>query len=222
MNFPDRLSLLVSTAALFAVVTSATAFAQKDAEKKPPSPGPMLDEGIQDYDTPDFTLSLVRSSQTIASLKPKGANGFDFTPGDLLVARSQNGYFHLGDLTLRLRTQKSREWMNYSTATTRRTVRTLPATGSVLAAADLTSTLPGDMPLQITRSWVVENGKLVLRFVLKNKSPNSVHIGAFGNPHDLQQRPQWTLSRAGACHLLLAPGKRFRSLAHLHVKMQCF
>lgn len=40
----------------------------------------MLDQGTVNYDTPDFTLSLVRSSQTVAALKPKGAAGFDFTP----------------------------------------------------------------------------------------------------------------------------------------------
>jgi len=142
----------------------------------------MLDQGIHDYDTPDFTLSLVRSSQTVAALKPKGADGFDFTPGDLLVARSQNGYFHLGDLTLRLRTENSTEWMNYSSAGTRVPVRALPASGSVLASADLTPTFSTDLPLQITRMWLLEDGKLTLRFVLKNKSPNTVRIGALGVP----------------------------------------
>jgi hypothetical protein len=142
----------------------------------------MLDQGVQDYDTPDFTLSLVRSSQTVAALKPKGTDGFDFTPGDLLLARSQNGYFHLGDLTLRLRTQSSAEWANYSTANTRTAVRALPASGNVLASADLTPTFSADIPLQIKRMWVVEDGKLVLRFVLNNKSSNTVRIGAFGIP----------------------------------------
>jgi len=178
----NPLTLLVSIFALSAVAASATAFAQNASEKKPPSPGPMLDQGIEDYDTPDFALSLVRSSQTAAALKPKGADGFDFTPGDLLVRRSQDGFFHLGDLTLRLRTGNSTAWMNYSTAATRMPVRALPAAGSVLAAADLTSTLPGDIPLQITRTWSVEQAKLVLRFVLKNKSANPVHIGALGIP----------------------------------------
>jgi Family of unknown function (DUF5695) len=112
VNLADRQILLASIATLFVVMTCATEFAQNAAVKKPPSPGPMLDQGIQDYETPDFTLSLVRSSQTVAALKPKGADGFDFTPGDLLVARSQNGYFHLGDLTLRLQTQNSTEWTN--------------------------------------------------------------------------------------------------------------
>ena len=56
----------------------------------------MLNQGTVDYVTPDFTLSLARSSQTVAALKPKRADGFDLTPGDLLTERSHVGYFHLG------------------------------------------------------------------------------------------------------------------------------
>src|SRR5215813_10148887 len=78
--------------------------AQQQPAKKPAEPGPMLSQGTIELDTPDFHLSLVRSSQTVAALKVKNTDGFDFTPGDLLVARSQNGFMHLGDITLRLRT----------------------------------------------------------------------------------------------------------------------
>lgn len=163
-------------------LTSGNPQAQQAAKKKAPVPGPMLNQGIVRYDTPDFTLNLVRSSQTVAALKPKGADGFDFTPGDLLSERSQNGYFHLGDLTLRLRTENSVNWTNYSTAATRTAVLALPASGNVLAGADLAPTLPSDIPLQITRTWAVEEGKLVLRFALKNTSARTVQIGALGIP----------------------------------------
>jgi hypothetical protein len=152
------------------------------ASKPAPTPGPMLDQGVVNYDTPDFTLSLVRSSQTVAALKPKGAEGFDFTPGDLLTVRSQNGYFHLGDITLRLRTEGSGDWRNYSTAAARVPVRALPVSANVLAAADLESTLPADIPLRITRTWAMDEGKLVLRFVLTNTSTKPVQIGALGIP----------------------------------------
>lgn len=70
--------------------------AQRAGDKKTPIPQPMLNQGTVDYDTPDFTLSLARSSQTVAALKPKRADGFDLTPGDLLTERSHVGYFHLG------------------------------------------------------------------------------------------------------------------------------
>jgi hypothetical protein len=142
----------------------------------------MLEQGVIEISTPDFNLSLVRSSQTIASLKPKGAAGFDFTPGDLLIERSQNGYYHLGDLDLRVRTGNSGDWKSYSTAVARTPVAALPTSAQILAAADLTPTLPADLPLQITRTWVLDGGRVVLRFELKNKSAEPVQIGALGIP----------------------------------------
>lgn len=169
---------------VFILGTGATLWpqAQDEKRKEPPKPGPMLDQGTVDFDTPDFTLTLVRSSQTVAALKAKSANGFDFTPGDMLVERSQDGYYHLGDLDLRVRTGKSGEWKNYSTAFARKPVTALPVSSGVLAAAELTPTLPADSPLQIQRTWAVDGGKLVLRFTLKNVSPEVVEVGALGIP----------------------------------------
>jgi len=88
---------------------SAISVTQEQKPKAPPVPGPMLGEGTIDIHTADFDLTMVRSSQTVAALKPKVAPDFDFTPGDLLVERSQEGYFHLGDITLRLRAGTSDE-----------------------------------------------------------------------------------------------------------------
>ncbi len=150
--------------------------------KAPPAPGPMLDDGIQTLETPQFTLKLVRSSQTVAALLPRGADGFDFTPGDRLVARSQDGYYHLGDLDLRLRTGNSGAWQNYSTALARKPVKALPAAAGNLASADLAPTLPAEIPLDIVRTWALEDGKLVLRFTLKNTGQQPVEIGSLGIP----------------------------------------
>lgn len=167
-----KVGLLTFTLSLFA----------QEKPKKAPTPGPMLNQGTVDFSTPDFTLTLVRSSQTIAALKPKSDSNFDFTPGDLLVSRSQNKYFHLGDLTLRLRAGRSTTWQNYSTAADRKPVTALPAAAPVLAAADLSPSLPADMPLNIVRSWIIENGNLVLRFKLQNRTSQIVQIGALGIP----------------------------------------
>jgi len=173
----------LSVAVLIMILTLLPqASAQEHKQKAPPTPGPMLSDGVINLETPDFDLSLVRSSQTIAALKPKGAEGFDFTPGDLLVERSQNGYYHLGDLDLRLRPGDSGEWRSYSTAFARTPVTALSASGETLAAADLAPTLPADIPLQVTRTWALEEGKLVLRFVLKNKTSAAVQVGALGIP----------------------------------------
>jgi hypothetical protein len=166
---------------LFCVLSLATS-AQQPTPTPVPTPGPMLDQGIIHLEAPEVALDLVRSSQTVAALKPKfkDAGEFDFTPGDMLTQRSQDGYYHLGDLDLRLRTGSSGEWKGYSTAFARQPVTALPASAPMLAAADLAPTLPGDIPLQITRSWLVDAGKLVLRFTLKNKTDQPVEVGALG------------------------------------------
>ncbi|MGH9802176.1 MAG: DUF5695 domain-containing protein, partial [Blastocatellia bacterium] len=147
-----------------------------------PTPTLGLEQGYLEFDTPDFTLKLVKASQTIATLQPKGGNGFDFTPADRLDKRASDGHYHLGDLTIRVRTGSTGEWKEYSTVTARKPVLALPASGQTLAAADLTPTLPADCPVQITRSWIVENGRLALRYELKNKMSEALQIGALGIP----------------------------------------
>lgn len=88
-------------------------------------------------DTPELTLMLVRSSQTSAGLKTRGADAFDVTPGARLVERSQNGFCHLGDLDLRLRASSSGEWRSHSTAAARAPVAALPAATPFTPAARL-------------------------------------------------------------------------------------
>jgi len=170
-SIAQRVFLIVG---LLATLGQGAAAQEQQRKKEPATPGPMLDQGIITLDTPDFTLQLVRSSQTVAALKPKIASDFDFTPGDLLIQRSKDGYYHLGDLDLRVRSGDSGEWKNYSTSTARKPVAALPASGEILVSADLSPTLPADIPLQISRSWVLEQGKLVLRFALKNKTAETI------------------------------------------------
>jgi hypothetical protein len=179
---PAFIALLSFLVLILAVGGSLSVQAQEEKPKEPLKPGPMLDQGTVDFDTPDFTLTLVRSSQTVAALRPKSATGFDFTPGDMLVERSQNGYYHLGDLDLRVRLGKAGEWKNYSTAFARKPVTMLSVSGSVVAAADLTPTFPADLPLNVQRTWAVDGGKLVLRFTLKNTSAGVIQVGALGIP----------------------------------------
>src|SRR6185369_7918307 len=135
-----------------------------------------------DFDTPDFKLRLVKASQTVAALEPRSAPGLDFTPSDRLAQREANGYHHLGDLILRLRIGGQGAWQKYDTADARRPVQALGPLGPSLAMADLAPTLPPDIPLQITRTWLIDNGRLVLRFDVKNKIAQPVEIGALGLP----------------------------------------
>jgi hypothetical protein len=141
-----------------------------------------LDQGFVEVETPVFNIRLVRASQTIAGMQPKGEGGFDFTPSDRLEARSRNNLYHLGDITFRLRIGEARDWKKYSSAAERAPVRDLGAGGNVLASSDMAATFPTDLPLQIQRFWETENGDLVLRFVLTNTSVHPVEIGSLGIP----------------------------------------
>jgi hypothetical protein len=140
------------------------------------------DRAFLEFDTPDFKLSLMKASQTVFILEPKNAPGFDFTPGDRLEQRDTRGYHHLGDLILRIRPGNSGPWQKYDTANGEEPVESLDATGPTLAAANLSPALPADIPLEIIRSWIVEDGRLVLRFDLKNKTTQPVQLGALGIP----------------------------------------
>ncbi|HMV83684.1 MAG TPA: DUF5695 domain-containing protein [Blastocatellia bacterium] len=189
----NKQTIIVATSALLLVLAlfPLTRHAQnQQAQPGRPAPTPTptptlgLEQGYLEFDTPDFTLKLVKASQTIAALipkgQPKGGSGFDFTPADRLERRASDGHQHLGDLTIRVRVGS--DWKEYSTAAARKPVTALAASGQTLAAADLAPTLPADCPVQITRSWALENGRLALRYELKNKTSQPLEIGALGIP----------------------------------------
>jgi hypothetical protein len=176
---PGRLAVASAAALTIALPAAGT---QAQRAEPPAAPGPMLQQGIDHLPTPGFDLDLVRSSQTVAALKPKAAEGFDFTPGDLLIRRSTDGFYHLGDLDLRLRNGDSGAWQSYSTAFERHPVTPLPVQGDELASADLAPTLPADIPVDVVRIWRIDGGNPALRFVLKNKSAQPITIGSLGIP----------------------------------------
>lgn len=171
------LGLLLVTIPFLSV---AEAQEQDDEDEITPTLG--LDQGLLQYETPHFELELVEASQTVAALQPKGTEDFDFTPQDWLDRRNGDGFFHLGDLTLQVRTAGTQEWTEYSTAADRASVEGLETSGSVLAAANLGPTLPNEIPLQIRRRWSVEDGHLTLRFELENDTNRRVEVGALGIP----------------------------------------
>ena len=180
-NIPGITTAILLALVLFPLVNQAqNPPAQNRQPAAPPTLG--LEQGYLEFDTPDFTLKLVKASQTIAALQPKDGQGFDFTPADRLAQRASDGHYHLGDLMIRVRVGNTGEWKEYSTTTVRKPVLALSTSGQTLAAADLSPTLPADCPVQITRSWVVENGRLILRYELKNKTSEPLQIGALGIP----------------------------------------
>jgi hypothetical protein len=167
--------------------------------KASPQPGPMLTDGFENFETPDFQLALVRSSQTVAALHPKLEPQFDFTPGDRLTERSHDGYYHLGDIDIRLRASESGGWKDYSTAFRRSAVKSIASQDGVLAAASLSDAFSESVPLRIIRTWSVVSGKLTLRFTFMNPTSTPVEIGGLGVPmvfnNDMNER---TLEQAHA------------------------
>lgn len=180
VRYAKVLMLTMLYGLLFSSVCSQAQSPWLSLAQKPSTLG--LEQGTITLRTPSFTLKLVKASQTVAALEPTKEPGFDFTPGDSLKVRSGNGLYHLGDLNIRLRQGASGEWKSFSTAADRKPVQTLPANGAVLAAANLSPTLPANIPVNIKRFWELANGQLVLRFELTNPSAQTVEIGALGIP----------------------------------------
>src|SRR5262245_29068597 len=164
------LRVLVLGAALLAGAAAPLAvhaFVQQQGRAAPaPPPATLgLEHGTLDFDTPDFKLKLVKDSQTIAALQPKGAKGmdadnpFDFTPADQLPARQGDRFNHLGDIHLRVQQTGWKEgaWVDLASSNARKPVTPIAdfkaaGGGKVLAAADLTPTM-GESPVKITRAW---------------------------------------------------------------------
>ena len=142
-----------------------------------------IEKGTVKYETSSLKLELLKSSQTVYSLKTSEDNSYDFTPGNLLSKRDKNGYYHLGDLNFRVKTGINGEWKSFSTALNRADVDEVN-TGepNTLLASDLSKTLPSDVPLKIIRCWQKEGNDIILRFDIQNKTEQPVEIGALGIP----------------------------------------
>ena len=132
------------------------------------------------YSTPQLLLALRTDTQTLARLTPVADPSFDFVPGTRAQERRGDGYAHVGDLNLRLRSGDG-AWQEFSSSRARQPIRVLPA-GRALAAADLSATFGAGLPLTVERRWLNDKGALVLRFTLINRSAQPVEIGGLGMP----------------------------------------
>ena len=120
-----------------------------------------IDKGFLNLSTKSFELKLLKSSQTVAALSPGTDKTFDFTPGERLSIRDKDGLYQLGDINLRVKSADG-SWKNYSTAAKRTSINALNVSGNVLAAADLSSTLPADIPLTIKSFYEEKEGNLIV------------------------------------------------------------
>ena len=142
----------------------------------------LLDQGESKFTTKSFKISLVNASQTVKHLSPLSDTSFDYTPADRITQRDKDGLYHLGDLNIMLKKEGESDWKRYSTAEERKPIEKLLIKGNILAAADLTGTLPAGVPVTIKRFWETVDGDLVLRFQITNNSTQKVEIGSLGIP----------------------------------------
>ncbi|MBO9724081.1 MAG: hypothetical protein J7530_06880 [Novosphingobium sp.] len=131
--------------------------------------------------TPVFDLALRADTQTLAHLSPKGNTAFDFVPAGREPERAGDGYVHIGDIHIRLKTAGS-SWQDFSSAHARKQIAALAGGNGVLAAADITASMGAGIPLRVERRWVNEAGVLAMRFTLVNTSSAPVEIGGLGMP----------------------------------------
>ncbi len=177
-----------------------------------------LADGFLTFNTPSFSVQLVKDSQTLYSLKPgDGSSTFDFIPADKMSQRQYNGNVHLGDLSFRARVLGSVTWLSGDTYTSRKPVMPLPVSGITLAASNLSPTIPSNSLLNITRRWVAHDGILELLFDVTNSLESSVEIGALGASLEFNNVGSMTHS----CWLSLIVTKRFSQIVQRRRQMNC-
>jgi hypothetical protein len=186
-----RTSILYLAFSFFALVNPKMGFTQnpfwEEVKKQPATLG--IDKGSKDFKLTNFNLSILNSSQTVASLKLKTDSKFDYTPDELLNKRDRDKFFHLGDLNISIKPVGSSDWKNYSSSTKRVDVKPIIDKKS-LAAANISAAL-GDIPLQVNRYWQNINGDLVLKFEIKNTTKSKYEIGALGIPMIFNNNLDW-------------------------------
>lgn len=133
------------------------------------------------YRTADFRMELRSDTGTLARLSPNAEPAFDFVPGARAAERAEDGYVHLGDLNLRLRTPGG-VWQDFASSRKRAPLRKLAARPGTLAAADITASMGAGFPLKVERRWATEGKAVALRFTLTNPGSTPIEIGGLGMP----------------------------------------
>lgn len=162
-----------------AMLPTTMAYAEEGEAQKPKPVYPPI--GKTEMQTPAFDLALRADTQTLAHLSPKGNTAFDFVPAGREPERAGDGYVHIGDIHIRLKTAGS-GWQDFSSAHARKQIAALAGGSGVLAAADITASMGAGIPLRVERRWVDEAGVLTMRFTLVNTSSAPVEIGGLGMP----------------------------------------
>lgn len=223
MNLKNSYYILI---ALLCIQQTSPAFCQQDehpvwkaTKNQPATLG--IDQGSKSFALDQLKIKVLNSSQTLSGLQQlNGDTAFDYTPVEMLAKRDRNNFFHIGDINLSLKRQGDTNWSHYSSAEDRKKVVELSTSKTILAAADITSTL-GDIPLKVKRSWENVGGDLILTFQLTNPTQQAIEIGALGIPLPFNNNMDWkNLNQAHAQNVFFDPyiGKDagYVQVNHLH------
>ncbi len=184
-SFRSRVNLRIASMSLIALpIALAPAIAPVTAQEAPPPAAakpvyPPIEQFARK--TRDFDLALRSDTQTLVKLAPQGSSGFDFVPSGRAAERAADGFVHIGDIHVRLRTNGG-GWQDFSSAHARKQIIPLAGGSGILAAADITPSMGNGIPIRIERRWVDEKGVLAMRFTLVNSSDATVEIGGLGMP----------------------------------------
>lgn len=141
-----------------------------------------VQQGFTAFEAGPIRGQILNVSQILGSLVVSDTN-FNFLPTDFLPRLALNGANHLGDITFRYRTANSAQWTSVDSASARKPVADLRKSSTdVIAASDLTPTLPSNLPIQITREWLKSEGGFTLRFNITNNGQAIVELGSLGMP----------------------------------------
>jgi hypothetical protein len=146
------------------------AAAQRAPRPDPPK-GPTTTYFLDELD-----LQLEDATGKVVSLKAR-SNGFDFAPGDWYGLRADSGFYHLGDLTLRVRAGDG----GLSTWSSARSLKQPEALDAPLAASDMSALFEGS-GLRVIRRWENRDGDLALVFELTNTTSEPVMLEGLGIP----------------------------------------
>ncbi|KKX48265.1 DUF5695 domain-containing protein, partial [Sphingobacterium sp. IITKGP-BTPF85] len=180
-----------------------------------------IDQGAKSFNLNQLKIKVLNTSQTLSAFQQtNGDLAFDYTPIEMLHKRDRNNFFHIGDINISLKRQGETQWSSYSSAKDRKKVIEITPSKTILAAADITSTL-GDIPLKIVRSWENVNGDLILKFQITNPTDQAIEIGALGIPLPFNNNMDWkNLNQAHAQNVFFDPyiGKDagYMQVNHLH------
>ncbi|MGE8241652.1 MAG: DUF5695 domain-containing protein, partial [Sphingobacterium sp.] len=223
MNLKNNYYILIT---LLYILPTNSAFSQQEehpvwkaTKSQPATLG--IDQGSKSFALAQLKIKVLNHSQTLSAFQQvHGDAAFDYTPVEMLAKRDRNGFFHIGDINISLKRQGETHWSNYSSAKERKKVIALAPSKTILAAADISSTL-GDIPLQVKRSWENVGGDLILKFQLTNPTHQAIEIGALGIPLPFNNNMDYkNLNQAHAQNVFFDPyiGKDagYLQVNHLH------